>query len=66
MAGRRTIKLPARQPDRATRTATMEVRFGEVEICRPRDELDHSLPKTVRLRLVEVREVDPPQAALYP
>ena len=32
------------------------MRFGEVEICRPRDERDRSLPKTVRLRLVEVRE----------
>jgi hypothetical protein len=60
VAGRRTIKIPARQPDRAARTATVEMRFGEVEICRPRDERDHGLPKTVRLRLVEVREVDPP------
>jgi len=59
VAGRRRIKLPARQPDRAARTATVEMRFGEVEICRPRDERDHSLPKTVRLRLVEVREIDP-------
>jgi hypothetical protein len=61
VAGRRKIKLPARQPDRAARTATVEMRFGEVEICRPRDERDHSLPKTVRLRLVEVQEVDPPE-----
>jgi hypothetical protein len=36
------------------------MRFGEVEIRRPRDEWDRSLPKTVRLRLVEVREVKPP------
>ena len=61
VAGRRKIKLPARQPDRAARTATMEMRFGEVEICRPRDERDHSLPKTVRLCLVDVREVDRPE-----
>jgi hypothetical protein len=39
----------------------VEMRFGEVEICRPRDEQDRSLAKTVRLRLVEVREVDPPE-----
>ena len=39
----------------------MEIRFGEVEICRPRDERDRSLAKTVRLRLVEVREVGPPE-----
>ncbi len=61
VAGRRKLELPARQPDRAARTASVERRFGEVEICRPRDERDHSLPKTVRLRLVEVREVDPPE-----
>lgn len=61
VAGTRKIKLPARQPDRAARTATVEMRFGAVEICRPRDEWDRSLAKTVRLRLVEVREVDPPE-----
>jgi len=61
VAGRRKIKLPARQPDRAARTATVEMRYGEVEICRPRDERDRSLAKTVRLRLVEVHEVDPPE-----
>jgi hypothetical protein len=61
VAGRRKIQLAARQPDRAARTATVEMRYGEVEICRPRDERDHSLAKTVRLRLVEVREVDPPE-----
>jgi len=60
VAGRRTINLPARQPDRAARTATVELRFGEVEICRPRNERDRSLAKTVALRLVEVREVNPP------
>lgn len=61
VAGTREIELPARQPDRAARTATVEIRFGEVEICRPRDERDRDLPKTVRLRLVEVREVEPPE-----
>ena len=59
MAGRRRIELPARQPDRARRTAVVELRFGEVEIRRPRDEQDHSLAATVRLRLVDVREVEP-------
>jgi len=61
VAGTRTIELPARQPDRAARTATVEMRFGAVEICRPRDERDRDLPKTVRLRLVDVREVAPPE-----
>jgi hypothetical protein len=61
VAGMRKINLPARQPDRAARTATVKMRFGEVEICRPRDEQDRGLPKTVRLRLVEVREVGTPE-----
>ena len=61
LAGTRKIDLPARQPDRPKRTATVEMRFGEVEICRPRDERDRSLAKTVRLRLVEVREVNAPE-----
>ena len=63
VAGRQQIELPARQPDRAKRTAIVELRFGEVEICRPRDEQDRTLAATVRLRLVDVREVDPPEGA---
>jgi hypothetical protein len=60
LAGRRSIELPAHQPDRAKRTAEVEMRFGEVEIRRPRHERDRTLAKTVRLRLVEVRETAPP------
>lgn len=60
LAGTATIEIPARQPDRAKRTATVEMRFGEVEICRPRGEKDRTLPKPVRLRLVDVREINPP------
>jgi hypothetical protein len=63
VAGTRKIELPARPPDRAARIATVEMRFGEVEICRPRDEWDRGLPKTVRLRLVEAREVAAPEGA---
>jgi hypothetical protein len=62
IAGRRQIHLPARQPDRAKRTAVVELRYGAVEICRPRDEQDRSLAATVRLWLADVREVDPPEA----
>ena len=61
VAGTRKIDLPARQPDRAKRTAAVELRFGEVEIRRPRDERDRTLAATVRLRLVEVRESEPPE-----
>jgi Transposase DDE domain len=41
----------------------VELRFGEVEIRRPHDEQDRTLAATVRLRLVDVREVDPPEEA---
>jgi hypothetical protein len=61
VAGTRSIELPARQPDRAKRTATVEMRFGEEEILRPRDEHDRELAKTVRLHLVELAEIDAPE-----
>jgi hypothetical protein len=60
VAGTASIALPARLPDRAARTAMVEIRFGEVAIVRPVNEQDRSLPGTVRLRLVEVREIDAP------
>jgi hypothetical protein len=60
VAGTREVKLPARDPGKPKRTAVVELRYGEVEICRPRQEQDRSLPKTVRLRVVEAREIDPP------
>jgi hypothetical protein len=56
LAGKRTIDLPARPPARAKRTAVVALRYGEVELCRPQGEQDRSLPESVRLRLIEVRE----------
>ena len=56
LAGKRTIELPARSPARAKRTAVVALRYGEVNICRPQGEQDRSLPASVRLRLIEVRE----------
>ena len=61
LAGTRIIELPARQPDRAKRTATVELRFGDVEILRPRDEPDRELAQTVGLRLIEVKETNAPE-----
>ena len=61
MAGRRKIELRSHEPAHPKRTAVVELRYGVVEICRPQDERDHSLLPTVRLRLVDVREVDPPE-----
>jgi Transposase DDE domain len=60
VAGRRTIELPAHEPGQLKRTAAVELRFGEVVISRPDHEHDRSLAGAVRLRLIEVREIDPP------
>src|ERR671933_257888 len=58
-----TLDLPARPPQRTARTAKLELRFGAVEIARPVNETDRDLPRSVRLRLVEVRELDAPEGA---
>jgi len=63
VAGRRGIALPARDPGQRKRSVLLQLRYGEVEICRPRGERDRSLPPSVRLRLIEVQEVDPPKHA---
>jgi Transposase DDE domain len=55
----RRVKLSA-TPGRAARTATLGLRFGEVEIIRPKGKDTRRLPKTVKLRLIEVVESDPP------
>jgi hypothetical protein len=64
-AGSREIDIVARLPERAARKAHVELRFGEVKICRPRHERDRSLPKIACLRLIELRESKPP-AGLEP
>ncbi len=61
VVGRRTTELRAHDPAHPKRTAVVELRHGEVDICRPRDEFDRSLPPTVRLCLIDVREVNPPE-----
>jgi Transposase DDE domain len=61
VAGRQVIEVSARPPDRAARSAAVDICFGEVEICRPANEMDCTLAKTVPLRLVEVREINPPE-----
>jgi hypothetical protein len=63
VTGTRAIEIPARQPAQAARTARVEMRFGETTIRRPRNAKDRTLPETVRLRLVEVREPNPPEGA---
>jgi hypothetical protein len=57
--GRRTIELRPHELGQAKRGAVLEMRHGAAEICRPQNE-NRRLPESVPLRLVEVREVDPP------
>ena len=55
----REVDLPASR-DRAARKATLSLRFGEIEIRRPHGKDMKHLPETMKLRLVEVVERDPP------
>ena len=63
-AGMASVGLPAR-PGRPARTAKLVARFGAVSLKRPGYLAPHSarLPKTLRLSLVEVAEVDAPAGA---
>ena len=61
VVGTRVISLPARFPDQAARDAKVEIRFGAVEIARPVNEKDKTLAASVRLRLIEVKEIEPPE-----
>jgi hypothetical protein len=61
LVGTARLVLPQRSPGSAARTATVALRFGEVAIRRPRHENDRTLPETLHLRLVEVREINPPK-----
>lgn len=56
-----TVQVPARhgKPTRAERTAVVAVRYGEVTLKRPL-RAEPSLPATLTLRVVDVREIDPP------
>ena len=56
------IRVPAKhgKVQRAERTAVVAVRYGEVTVQRPR-RADDGLPATLSLRVVDVREVVPPE-----
>jgi hypothetical protein len=58
-AGRYRIDLAA-GPGRRARTALVALRFSSVTIKRPRNSVETSLPATLALQAVDVREVDPP------
>ena len=58
-AGAMTVELPA-APGRAARRAELSVKFGKVEILRPKHRRAASgLPKTVGVTLVVGREINP-------
>ena len=61
-AGRMSVDLPA-TPGRKARQAQLALRFGTVEIGRPRRRKrdGQELPKTVTLQFVDVREIDAPE-----
>ena len=60
-ATRYEVDLPARPGKRGARRAVLAVRFGEVEIRRPKTCSDRSAPRSVRLTAIDVREVKPPR-----
>lgn len=56
----RTIVVASRGPGRAKRHVEVALRFGDVEIARPRDPHRKHLAPSVRLRMIDVRETKPP------
>jgi hypothetical protein len=58
----RTIELRARA-GRPARSATLNLRFGQVELRRPRGRELRHLPDSVTVSLVELFESDPPKGA---
>jgi hypothetical protein len=60
-AGRMTLELLA-APGRKARKAELSIRFGKVEIKRPKHRTStDGLPATINLRLVVAREINPPE-----
>jgi hypothetical protein len=54
---RRAIRLPARA-QRPTRQADLELRFGAIELARPQSKFLRHLPDSLRLVVVDVREIN--------
>jgi len=59
----RLLALPDRQGKRPARQAKLTLRFGTVELARPKNTRDHDLPRSVTLTFIEVVERDPPKGA---
>lgn len=63
---RATLDLPAK-PGRRARQAVLAVRYMAAELARPRNGVLPQAPDSVRLNLVDLREIDPPagEAAVH-
>jgi hypothetical protein len=59
-AGRYTVDLPAQIGKRSARRAVLAIRFGTVDIRRPKSCSDPAAASSVSLTAIDVREVDPP------
>ena len=63
VCGTRSIALPEREHKRAARSAKLSLRFGAVQLARPRKGVDRDLPRSVSLTCIEVIEQDPPRGS---
>jgi hypothetical protein len=61
IVARRAIDVPARPGGRPARKAELAIGFGSVSIARPQHQVPKEWPKSVELRLVIAREIDPPK-----
>jgi hypothetical protein len=59
VGGQVTVDLPA-APGRAARQMTLDLRFSEIELLRPKTRDAAGLPETISLWVVDAREVDAP------
>jgi len=57
-AARFSVKIPA-APGRKERTAELALRFSPVKLCRPHPSPAPDLPDTIRLTMVDIRELSP-------
>jgi hypothetical protein len=62
-AGMAVVEALRARPGRPARQAHLRVRYGQVELRRPKNTLEKGLPETVQVSLVEVSEIDAPEGA---
>ena len=59
-AARFKVKIPA-APGRKERIAELAIRFAPIELCKPRNGAACDLPETIRVSLVDIRELSIPE-----